>query len=52
MATITIICNRCNTEHHVDMAPSLATQFNAYCPNCREVVLHQTAQYKNLKEWL
>lgn len=47
-----IVCNRCNTEHPVDMAPSLATQFNAYCPNCREVVLHQTAQFKREKDYL
>lgn len=47
-----IVCNRCNTEHPVDRALSLATQFNAYCPNCREVVLHQTAQYKREKDYL
>lgn len=35
-------CNKCGCKRMDNNPPTLATQINSYCPNCREIVLHTT----------
>lgn len=41
-------CNRCRDVHEAAIPPTLATQFLASCPMCREVTMHRDASYEEI----